>query len=98
MKSKLQNKWDKHKRTVIYYTTLAGVTGIAILIGRNAVQSGMIKSLDAERKHLKNELRLTEDVAWEWHDLSMDLLNKYRPSSEELKELVKPYDVQIALR
>jgi hypothetical protein len=91
MKKKLEKKWAEWKPTVFYIGVCTAVTGVVILIGRDVISKEVIQRLDSERKYLKKELHLAEDVAWDYHDLAMQLLQKHQPTSEELEKMAKSW-------
>lgn len=91
MKQKLQDKWQKHKPTILYLGALAGVGGVCVLLIRNTVSKDVRDRLQAEKQHLKSELAETEDVAWDYHDFSLALLAKYQPSPAELDAMAESW-------
>lgn len=91
MNKKLEKKWAEWKPTVIYLGVCTAVTGTAILIGRDAVSKGLIQRLNSENKHLKNELQMAEEVAWDWYGFSLSLLQKYQVAPEDCEAMAKSW-------
>lgn len=91
MNKTLEKKWAEWKPTVIYLGVCTAVTGTAILIGRDVVSKGLIQRLNSENKHLKENIRLAEYIAWDWYDFSANLLQKYQATPEECQAMAKSW-------
>lgn len=82
-----KEKWAKAKPFVLYFSACAAVTGVCVCLVLNMSSKDELERLQAERKQLKEDLFETEGVAWDYFDITTYLIDKYKPSSEELQQM-----------